>query len=120
MFNRRSHRCVSSRGITSSTVDTDEVTRFNRLASGWRDSTNILHTMNALRVPLVRDAMVRHRAAPSKNHQEAMDSATPLKGMTILDVGCGGGILCEVGSAVNRECAVLFLYCNLQLFHLIV
>ena len=92
----RAHRCISVRGVASSTVDADEVTRFNRLASGWWDSTTILHTMNSLRVPLVRDAMIRQQAAALKNFPKPLDSATPLKGMTVLDVGCGGGILSEV------------------------
>jgi len=96
MFNRRSHRCLLVRGITSSTVDTDEVTTFNRLASGWWDSTTALHTLNRLRVPLVRDAMIRQDTATFQSPSRALDSATPLKGMTILDVGCGGGILSEV------------------------
>ena len=79
------------------------MTTFNRLASGWWDTTTALHTMNSLRVPLIRNAMVRHQAALLHN---AVDSATPLKGMTILDVGCGGGILSEV------FCSVLF--CSIQ------
>lgn len=29
---------------------------------------------------------------------EYVDGPTPLKGLKILDVGCGGGILCEVMS----------------------
>jgi len=79
------------RDVTSSTVDADEVTTFNRLASGWWDSSTVLHTLNRLRVPLIRDALMRQQNPPG-----ALDSATPLKGMTVLDVGCGGGILSEV------------------------
>ena len=87
---------MSLRGIASSTVDTDEVTRFDHLASSWWDTVTVLHTMNRLRVPLIRDAMIRQKAAVLKNLPRALDSATPLTGMTILDVGCGGGILSEV------------------------
>ena len=77
-------------------MDTDEVTRFNRLASGWWDSITVLHTMNRLRVPLIRDALIRQQATLLKSTVKALHSATPLRGITILDVGCGGGILSEV------------------------
>ena len=87
---------MSVRSLASSTVDADEVARFNRLASGWWDSITVLHTMNRLRVPLIRDAMIRQQAAALKSHPLALSSATPLAGMKILDVGCGGGILSEV------------------------
>ena len=51
-----------------------------------------LHNMNELRVPLIRDAMVDLVAASGM----LRDGTRPLKGVTILDVGCGGGILSEV------------------------
>jgi len=93
VFNRTSHRCAVTRSVASGTVDADEVTRFNQLASGWWNTTTALHTLNRLRVPLIRDALTRQQAALFQN---VHDSATPLKGMTVLDVGCGGGILSEV------------------------
>jgi len=62
-----------------------------------------------------------------------MDSATPLKGLTVLDVGCGGGILSEVfftshfvtTKFVFRQNLQLFFYmllldCILLIFNLIV
>jgi len=102
VFNRRSHPCISACALSSTTVDTDEVTRFSRLAAGWWDTTRsgelaVLHKMNQLRVPLIRDAIIRQQqAAALKRPSNALDSSTPLAGMTILDVGCGGGILSEV------------------------
>ena len=101
VFNRRSHCCIPVRAISSSTVDTDEVSRFSHLAAGWWDSTRsgelaVLHNMNQLRVPLIRDAIVRQQSAVLKSPPSVLDSSTPLTGTTILDVGCGGGILSEV------------------------
>jgi len=92
---------VSVRVVSSTTLDTDEVTRFSQLAAGWWDTTRsgglvALHKMNQLRVPLIRDALVRQRSATSNSPPSALHSSTPLAGITVLDVGCGGGILSEV------------------------
>ena len=50
-----------------------------------------LHAMNTIRIPLVKSALLKakvpHRTAASQ---------PPLHGYSILDVGCGGGILSEV------------------------
>jgi len=61
----------------------------------------VLHKLNSLRVPLIRNAMVRHQAAMLQHHPNVVDSATPLKGVTVLDVGCGGGILSEVFCTIS-------------------
>lgn len=110
---------MSVRGVTSSTVDTDEITRFNHLASGWWDSTHggenaALHAMNRLRVPLIRDALIRQRATMLKSPSQALDSAAPLEGMTILDVGCGGGILSEVPCVLHYSLLVTSYDANIR------
>ena len=66
------------------------------MAQLWWDESGdfeALHTLNEIRVPLVRDALL-HQAPSSAPEPEA----GPLSGYKILDVGSGGGILCEVGS----------------------
>lgn len=45
--------------------------------------------MNKLRVPLIRQSFTGAR-------ELSLDNPTPLKGVSVLDVGCGGGILSEV------------------------
>lgn len=77
------------------------MTRFSHLAAGWWDTTRggelaVLHRMNKLRVPLIRDAIIRQQSSTSVSSLSALDSSAPLTGMTVLDVGCGGGILSEV------------------------
>ena len=60
-------------------IDRDEIAKFEELASRWWDPESEfqpLHAINPLRL-------------------EWINARTPLKGKTMLDVGCGGGILAE-------------------------
>jgi len=64
---------------TTQNVDPEEIAKFAQLASRWWDPHSEfkpLHDMNPLRLKFIND-----RAG--------------LKGKTVLDVGCGGGILAE-------------------------
>ncbi|XP_004645986.1 ubiquinone biosynthesis O-methyltransferase, mitochondrial isoform X2 [Octodon degus] len=72
------------------TVDSSEVKTFLALAHKWWDEEGVyapLHSMNDLRVPFIRDNLLKTVA----NHHPGK----PLFGMKILDVGCGGGLLTE-------------------------
>ena len=50
--------------------------------------------MNAIRIPLVKSALLKDKS-PARQTQ-TVAGQRPLHGYTILDVGCGGGILSEV------------------------
>ena len=50
-----------------------------------------LHSMNAVRVPLIRRAVMEAASIASSSGVRSR----PLEGVSILDVGCGGGILSE-------------------------
>ncbi|XP_028281609.1 ubiquinone biosynthesis O-methyltransferase, mitochondrial [Parambassis ranga] len=79
-----------ARSASHSTVDPDEVRRFQSLASKWWDEQGefaALHAMNDLRVPFVRDNLL--------NVHRARHPGKPLAGLRVLDVGCGGGLLTE-------------------------
>ncbi|KYO40045.1 ubiquinone biosynthesis O-methyltransferase, mitochondrial [Alligator mississippiensis] len=72
------------------TVDPKEVKKFQLLAHKWWDEQGEyapLHSMNDIRVPFVRDTLLNL----SSDHQ----LGSPLSGIKILDVGCGGGLLSE-------------------------
>ena len=82
------------------TVDRAEVERFAALADQWwdpRGKMRPLHKFNPVRLSYIRDRICeRFRRDPK--------SLESLKGLRILDVGCGGGLVCEplarLGAAV--------------------
>ncbi|TMS11260.1 Ubiquinone biosynthesis O-methyltransferase, mitochondrial [Larimichthys crocea] len=81
---------TSVRSASQTTVDPDEVRRFQSLASKWWDEQGefaALHAMNDLRVPFIRDNLL--------NVHTTRHPGKPLAGLRILDVGCGGGLLTE-------------------------
>ena len=83
------------------TVDPVEVDRFARIAGEWWDPAGKfapLHRLNPVRIGYVRDRIAGHW------RRDALSGA-PLAGLTLVDVGCGGGLLCEpmrrLGAAVT-------------------
>ncbi|XP_054270867.1 ubiquinone biosynthesis O-methyltransferase-like [Macrosteles quadrilineatus] len=63
-------------------------------SSHWWDlkgSMRPLHAMNKLRLPLIKDGLL----ATGRISESQAAKKTFLEGLRILDVGCGGGILCE-------------------------
>lgn len=75
----------------ASTVDAGEVERFSRIADEWWDSTGKfapLHRLNPVRLAYIRD----HAAA---HWHRAPLAGNPLDGLSLLDIGCGGGLICE-------------------------
>jgi len=68
-------------------VDPGEIHKFEKLASRWWDPESEfrpLHDMNPVRL-------------------EFIDKRVGLKGKTVLDIGCGGGILSESMAALGAE-----------------
>ncbi len=74
-----------------STVDPAEIERFARIAEEWWDPRGKfapLHRLNPVRLGFIRDHAAAHwRRDPL--------SGTPLQGLSLVDVGCGGGLICE-------------------------
>jgi 2-polyprenyl-6-hydroxyphenyl methylase / 3-demethylubiquinone-9 3-methyltransferase len=76
---------------TAGSVDAAEVARFARLAGEWWDPRGpmaALHKFNPLRLGYIRDRAVAH-------FRREVKRSDCLTGLRILDIGCGGGILCE-------------------------
>ena len=83
----------------SPSVDPEEAEFFRRLAASWWDLDGPfwpLHRLNGLRTSYLRDHLCRHfRFEPNE--------ASPLRGLRLLDVGCGGGILSEAMAALGAQ-----------------
>ncbi|WP_026942561.1 bifunctional 2-polyprenyl-6-hydroxyphenol methylase/3-demethylubiquinol 3-O-methyltransferase UbiG [Hellea balneolensis] len=72
-------------------VDPAEMKSFSRMAADWWDPSGPfkpLHIMNGARLGFIKDTLCEHF------HRDP-NSELPLKGLRILDIGCGGGLLCE-------------------------
>src|SRR5258708_3725259 len=85
---------------TRGTIDEAEVARFSRMSGQWWDARGpmaALHKFNPVRLAYIRDRAAEHLYRGAQR----LDS---LAGLRILDIGCGGGILCEplarLGAAV--------------------
>lgn len=81
------------------TIDAGEVERFSALAAEWwdpRGKFRPLHKFNPVRLAYIRDQV----AARFGRDPHA---AKPFEGLRILDIGCGGGLLCEPMARLGAE-----------------
>ncbi|MDP6352013.1 MAG: bifunctional 2-polyprenyl-6-hydroxyphenol methylase/3-demethylubiquinol 3-O-methyltransferase UbiG [Alphaproteobacteria bacterium] len=79
------------RGTPGSSVDADEVARFADIAEAWWDPLGpfaSLHRLNPTRIAFIRD-----RLAAGCGRDPLQER--PLAGLSVADLGCGGGLLCE-------------------------
>ena len=75
----------------SASVDPREVDYYHQFAQMWWDKSGPfwpLHRLNKLRLSYIRAKLCEHFDLDDRDEQ-------PLQGLSILDVGCGGGILAE-------------------------
>lgn len=83
------------------TVDPGEVAKFEAMADEWWDPEGKfrpLHMLNPCRLEYTVSQIAAH-------HRRDRRQPRPLEGLRLLDIGCGGGLLCEpmarLGAAVT-------------------
>lgn len=76
--------------MKDSSIIPDQIKQFNELASNWWQENGpmrALHQMNPVRLKFIQSEVMRHF--------EIAESRSVLAGKTVLDVGCGAGLLTE-------------------------
>ena len=73
------------------TVDKTEIEKFSKLAADWWNPNGKfkpLHLFNPVRIKFIREKLISYFKLNAEDQE-------PLKNINILDIGCGGGLLCE-------------------------
>ncbi|HEY2660099.1 MAG TPA: bifunctional 2-polyprenyl-6-hydroxyphenol methylase/3-demethylubiquinol 3-O-methyltransferase UbiG [Caulobacteraceae bacterium] len=74
-----------------SSVDPEDVARFSAIAAEWWDPNGKfapLHVFNPVRLAFIREQALARFGRDQR-------ARTPFEGLRLLDIGCGGGLLCE-------------------------
>ena len=77
--------------MTATTINDAEIAKFTAMAEEWWDPKGKfkpLHKFNPVRLGYIREHLLTHFGRDGS-------AMRPFEGLTILDVGCGGGLLCE-------------------------
>lgn len=82
-----------------STVDPDEIAKFSEWSEEWWDATGKfrpLHRIAPLRIGFVRDRACKQFGRDAHGDR-------PLEGLTLADIGCGGGLVSEPMARLGAE-----------------
>ncbi len=82
---------MSKEIIILSTINKTEVEKFSKLAKDWWNPNGKfkpLHLFNPARIEFIKEKLISHFKLNQKGNR-------PLEALSILDIGCGGGLLCE-------------------------
>jgi 2-polyprenyl-6-hydroxyphenyl methylase/3-demethylubiquinone-9 3-methyltransferase len=84
--------------MKANTINKKEIEKFSKIAEEWWDPKGKfkpLHNFNPLRISYLKDNIVKTFNIQKKDKI--------LSGVKILDIGCGGGLLCEPMSRLGAE-----------------
>ncbi len=73
------------------TINKEEIQKFSRIADEWWDANGKfkpLHIFNPIRIKYIKEKCVSH-------FKLKQNGGKPLSSLNILDIGCGGGLMCE-------------------------
>ena len=83
---------ASARSVSGkTTIDPEEVRKFSAIADEWWDpfgKFKPLHKFNPVRLAYIRDGACAHFGRDRR-------AKAPLEGLSLLDIGCGGGLVAE-------------------------
>ena len=85
--------------MTNSTINESEVEKFTNLANEWwkyDGKFKTLHKFNPVRLEFIISQI-------KKNFNISNIEEMPLSGLKILDIGCGGGLMCEPLARLGAE-----------------
>jgi 2-polyprenyl-6-hydroxyphenyl methylase/3-demethylubiquinone-9 3-methyltransferase len=85
------HTDIQPERLSRISVDPAEMASFSRMAADWWDPTGPfkpLHIMNGARLDYIKQTVCEHFGLDP-------NAERPLNGLRVLDIGCGGGLLCE-------------------------
>ena len=83
----------------STTINKEEIQKFSRLAEEWWDVNGKfkpLHMFNPVRIGYITEKIKEHFKIENNN-------SNYLKGLKILDIGCGGGLMSEPMSRLGAS-----------------
>ncbi len=89
--------------LNEPTIAPAEVAYYDRLAQQWWDRSGSfwpLHKLNELRVEYLKQEICRR-------YGRFPNQAQPLRGLRIVDIGCGGGILSESMARLGADVHVI-------------
>ncbi len=92
-------RQTTSKRTAPSSVDREEVAKFSAMAAEWWDPAGKfrpLHKFNPVRLAFIRDTLCKHFGRGERELR-------PFENLRILDIGCGGGLLCEPMARLGAE-----------------
>ena len=81
------------------TVYKKEIEKFSKLAKDWWNPNGKfkpLHLFNPARIKFIKEKLILY-------FNLNRSASKPLKGLKILDIGCGGGLLCEPLKILGAE-----------------
>ena len=85
--------------LKTDNLDQAEVSRFDAAASQWWNPSGDfapLHRLAQARLTFIRDQLVENASlSGARSDAPSHDKSSPLVGLSIVDVGCGGGLVTE-------------------------
>lgn len=85
--------------MSTSTVDPSEIAKFEAMAAEWWDPKGKfkpLHMLNPCRLDYITQQI-------AGEFDRDLTNPEPFKGLRLLDIGCGGGLLCEPMARLGAE-----------------